>query len=108
MNKYFSLILIFVLGLVLMVPGCGPKKAASSKVAIENTKSMETVEEKVDYLVGQANAFIKSEDFQMAVDVAQFILSSLDKNSVEAKDLLELAKKGLKAAAKEAVKNIGK
>jgi outer membrane PBP1 activator LpoA protein len=103
MRKDLSIIVVFCLVLGLGLVGCAQQKAASSGEAIEASKSMETVEQKVDYLVGQAKVFYNSKDFQQAVDVAQYILRSLDKDSQEAKNLLEKAKEALVAKAQEAV-----
>jgi hypothetical protein len=102
------MLLAIVLGAGVMFAGCGPQKEASSQSAIEKSKSMATVEEKVDYLTKQADAFLNSKDFQKAVDIAQYILAEVDKESVKAKDLLEKAKAELEKAATDAIKNIGK
>lgn len=103
-----GLCMLMVLGLVLSftMVGCGPKKAESSSAAIETAKAMQTTEERVDYLVGQAKAFYSSKDFQDAIDTAQYILSYLDKDSQAAKDLLEKAKKALTEAAEGAVEDV--
>ena len=100
-------LLIFVIaGVVLFTlafVGCSKPKASSSNEAINTSKSMETSEQKVSYLIGQAKSFYNSKDFQQAVDTAQHILTYLDKESQEAKDLLTKAKEALVAKAKEAV-----
>lgn len=85
----------------LAVSGCGAKKEESSKAAINQAKTMETVEQKVNYLISQAKAFYNSKDFQDAVDVAQYVLTYLDKESQQAKDLLAKAKEALSAEAKK-------
>jgi len=110
MNKKFviliSLVLIASVGLV----GCA-KKAANSAEAIEQTKTMKTVEEKVNYLVGQANAFISSKEFDQAIRTAQYILSNLDKESAAAESIIEKAKaemaKAAQAAMDDAKKKMG-
>jgi len=99
--------LMMFLVLSVVVAGCGPKKEASGSAAIEKSKSLQTTEEKVDYLIKQAEAFYNSDDFQNSVDVAQYVLATLDKDSGEAKALLEKAKEQLKGAAADAIKNIG-
>lgn len=105
----FAISLVLVSGLVLS--GCGTPKAESGKDAIETAKAMETVKEKTEYLIGQAQAFYDSKEFQDAVDVAQYVLRYLDRDSQAAKDLLQKAKDELaaqaKAAAGEARKNFG-
>jgi len=108
MKKRLSFMIIAFLSLSMLVAGCGPKKEASSSAAIEKSKSLETTEEKVDYLIKQAEAFYNSDDFQSAVNIAQHVLSALDKDSAQAKALLDKAKEQLKGAATDALKNIGK
>ncbi|MBN3037947.1 MAG: hypothetical protein JW869_00855 [Candidatus Omnitrophica bacterium] len=88
--------------------GCGAKKAESSKAAIEQAKTMETVEQKADYLIGQAKAFYSSKEFQDAIDVAQYILRYLDKDSQEAKDLVNKAKDALAAQAQKVMEDAKK
>lgn len=108
MKKVFFVFFVVILGFGVLFAGCGPKKEASSQAAIEKSKTMTTVEQKVDYLTKQADAFLKSKDFKQAVDVAQYILTDLDKESVKAKDLLEKAKTEIEKAATDALKNVGK
>nr|MBP7088304.1 hypothetical protein [Candidatus Omnitrophota bacterium] len=86
--------------------GCGPKKAGSSDDAITLAKAMETAEEKADYLITQAKAFYNSKEFQQSIDIAQYILQYVDKNSQDAKNLLEKAKEALKQKAQEAVTDV--
>lgn len=90
---------------VLLNAGC-EKKAATSSEAIQNSQSLKTVEEKVDYLVKQAEAFYNSKEFQQAIQTAQYVLSNLDSNSQSAKDLIEKAKVQLQEAAKKAVGDV--
>jgi len=101
---------MLALGLVfsLTLTGCGTKKAESSKEAIQTAKAMETTEEKVDYLIGQAKAFYNSKEFQNAVDAAQYVLRYLDRDSQEARKLLDDAKAALKAEARKAVEDAKK
>jgi len=107
MKKQLVMLLACCAFVVLGAAGCAQEKtAASSGEAINTAKAMATVEEKVDYLVGQANAFYKSDDFQQAVDVAQYILSKVDSESREAKNLLEKAKSALAAKAQQAVDKV--
>ena len=89
--------------LSLAVTGCAQEKVSSSDVAIENAQAMETVEEKVNYLLGQTKAFYNSDEFQEAVYVAKYILNYVDKDSQQAQDWLEKAKQALANKAQEAV-----
>jgi hypothetical protein len=96
----FSLVCLLSLG---FVSGCSSNKASSSAEAISLSKAMETTQEKGEYLIGQAKAFYNSKDFQGAVDIAQHILKYVDKDSQEAKNLLEKAKEQLKVKAAAAL-----
>jgi hypothetical protein len=75
--------------------GCGPQKAASGTEAIETAKTMRNVNEQAKYLIAQARSFIKAEEFQYAIDVLQYDLKYLDKDSPEAKELLRKAQDAL-------------
>ena len=101
MRKAALLIFVFYLFSNLVLVGCGTKKAASSNEAIQLSKTMQTVEQKVNYLIGQAKAFYSSKNFQQTVDIAQYVLAYLDKKSTEAKNLLEKAKAELTALAQQ-------
>ncbi|RJP61116.1 MAG: hypothetical protein C4541_02700 [Candidatus Auribacter fodinae] len=114
MKHFFSVVGV-VLALGIMLSGCGEKKAASGKEAIDISKTKGSVEQQVDYLVGQAKAFQKSEEYQEAINVAQYIIANLEKESDEAKKIIEQAKNDLAEKAKETagavsdkLKNIGK
>ena len=67
---------------------------------------MKTVQEKVNYLVDQANAFVSSKEFEEAIKTAQYILSNFDQNSQKAKDIIEKAKAELSKKATAAVDDI--
>jgi ABC-type transporter Mla subunit MlaD len=87
--------------------GCA-KKSASSGEAIQNSQSLKTTQEKVNYLVGQAQAFMDSKEYREAIDTAQYVLNNLDKNSQQAKDLIEKAKTQLQAVAQKAIEDAKK
>lgn len=99
-----TLVLNFCTGVLLT--GCGPKKAASSNAAIEESKTMQTAQEKVNYLVGQAKAFYNSKDLQSSIDIAQYVISYLDRDSKAAKDIIEKAKNELAALASKKVEDL--
>jgi len=71
------------------------KIAESSKEAMATASSLANVQEKKDYLMKQAKTLYDSKKFQDVVDIAQYILKSLDTESSEAKSLLEKAKQAL-------------
>ncbi len=92
-----------VLALVMVcVTGCAQKpESASSSEAIQQAKTMESIEAQKDYLIKEANAFVNSEQFDEAIKVAKYVLSELDKSSQEAKGILEKAQAELKAVAEK-------
>jgi hypothetical protein len=92
----------------LVLVGCGPAKVESSQAAIQKANTMQTVQEKTDYLIGQAKVFYNSQDFQGAIDIAQNVLRYLDKDSQEALSLIEKAKADLTAQAKKAAEDLKK
>lgn len=102
--KGLNIVLAVLMVLAIAAAGCGAKKAASSSAAIEQANTMQTVDAKVDYLVGQAKSFYSSKEFQGAVDIAQYVLRYLDSESTAAKDLIEKAKQQLTAQAESMMK----
>ncbi len=105
MKKIFASIFCMVLVFTLVVAGCSGKKAESSKAAISEAKTMQTTEEKVNYLVSQAKSFYNSKKFQDSIDIAQYVLRTLDKDSQAAKDLLQKAKDALKAQVQKVMED---
>lgn len=100
---------LFMIGLscLLLVCGCAQKpQSASSKEAINKAAALETVQQKADFLIGEAQAFYNSEKFQDAVDLAQYVLNTLDKDSQAAKDLVEKAKQALAQAVESAASDL--
>jgi hypothetical protein len=108
MRRVLSVFLAVILMCSLSLVGCGQKKAESSSAAIDIAKTMETAEQKAQYLVGQAKTFYNSKEFQGAVDIAQYILRYIDQDSQEAKALLDKAKTALESAAKSAMEDAKK
>ena len=106
MKRFLAVITSLVLLSSIAFVGCGSKKEASSKDAITKAQAMATVKERVDYLVSQAQVFYNSKDFQSAIDVGQYILSYLDKESQTAKNLIMKAKEALAAEAQKAVDKV--
>ncbi|UCG35439.1 MAG: hypothetical protein JSW17_01165 [Candidatus Omnitrophota bacterium] len=106
MTKFICFLLACFIAMTFVLVGCGPQKEESSQAAITAAKAMETAREKVDYLIGQAKAFYNSKDFQETIDITQYILRYLDRDSQAAKALLEKAKDALTSAAKGAVSDV--
>jgi hypothetical protein len=78
----------------------------NGKQAIALADKLKTVEEKKNYLITQAQAFYKSQQFEQVATVGQYVLQYLDKDSVAAKDLIEKAKAQLKAKAGTTVTDV--
>ena len=92
-----ALVIVSLVG-GLTIFGCA-KKAANSQEAITTAKEMKTVEAQVNYLVGQANAFVNSKNFDEAINTAKYVLANLDSNSQAAKDIATKATEEMKKAA---------
>ena len=89
---------VFAVGIM----GCSQKpQSANSSEAIEQAKTLQSVEEQAKFLGKEANAFINSEQFDEAIKTAKYVLSKLDKESQEAKSLIERAKQELETMARE-------
>ncbi|MFH1381051.1 MAG: hypothetical protein ABIH57_02640 [Candidatus Omnitrophota bacterium] len=108
MKKIFFIMTALGLVFSLALIGCGAKKANSSSDAIKVSRMLKTTQEKANYLVGQAKAFYGSKKFQDAVDTAQYVLRYLDKDSGQAKNLIDQAKKELASQAKSKLDAIQK
>jgi len=99
--------LVVLLAAGVMLAAC-TKKAASSAEAIRATESMQTVGQKTDYLVKQADAFLNSDEFDEAIRVAKHVLAKLDADSAQAKSLIERAKEEMQKKAQTAVDDMRK
>ncbi len=87
-------VFVLCLGLLTAVWGC-TQKAENAQAAIEQSEQHATVDAKVDYLVGQANAFLNSDEFNEAIKTAQHILRNLDQDSQTAQGIIEKARAAL-------------
>lgn len=105
--KNIVLVLTVLLCAGIAVVGCAQKESSGS-AAIEKSQTMATVQQKVDYLAGQAKAFINSKQYDQAVSVAQYILNNVDSNSQAAQSLLEQAKSAIAAQAKAKMEEVKK
>lgn len=100
-----AIVLALFVTMSLSLVSCA-QKAANSAEAIQQAQSKQSVEEKVNYLVGQANAFVNSKEFDEAIKTAQYILSNLDKDSQAAQDIIEKAKAELGKMAQQAMDDV--
>jgi hypothetical protein len=102
------LVVLSVLAMVSLVAAGCAKRAASSSEAIEHAKTLTVPQEQVNYLVGQAQAFLSSKNYQEAIKTAQYVLSNVDANAQAAKDVLEKATQQLKRDAEQAAGDVKK
>jgi len=101
-----GIVICFSCGMLLSA-GCAKEPVpVSSNEAIQNSQSLNTVEEKSNDLIKQAEAFYNSNEFQKAIEIAQYVLDNLNKDFQPAKDLIEKAKAQLQATAQEAVGDV--
>ena len=108
MKRLLSVLLVasFVCGLT--ISGCASQKEGSAQEAIDASRALDTTTEKINYLIKQAQAFYNSKEFQDTIDIAQYVLRYLDRDSQEAKNLLEKAREALTAAAEAASSEVKK
>jgi fumarylacetoacetate (FAA) hydrolase family protein len=106
--KQPNLLLTLTAGIILaFAAGCSqPPKAATAQDAIQQSEAKQTPQEKVDYLVSQANAFVNGKQFEEGIAVAQHILQKLDANSQEAKSIVERATEELAKVANQKVAEV--
>jgi hypothetical protein len=97
--NHFKLFSAVILTAGVLLLGCGQKPAANAQQAIEDSKSKGSVQQQVDYLVGQAKAFLSKDNYTDAMTVANHVLANVDQNSKAAQEVLikardEMQKKG--------------
>jgi hypothetical protein len=107
MKKILFLGLITCLSFCIIINSGYAEQLSLSSQVIQKSQTLKTVQEKTNYLIKQAQAFYSSKEFQQAIEVAQYVLSNLDRNSQPAKNLIEKAKAQLQNAAGKAVGDIG-
>lgn len=88
--------------------GCGAPKEASGQAAIQKSQTMATVQQKTDYLIGQAKAFMNSKDYDQAITIVQHVLNRVNSDSQEARALLEKARAEVTGQAGKAVEDVKK
>lgn len=104
MKHVSSVMLVALFGFVVF--GCSQQpKAESSSEAIQQAMTLENAEAQAQYLVQQAKAFVRSEQYQEAIKSAQYVVTNLkvDAEIEKAKQIIEDAKARLEAQAKSAV-----
>ncbi len=100
LNHAAAFIIMILTGTI--VSGCA-QKAETPSAAIETSKTYKTIPEQADYINNQANDFLKSQEYNQALELAQYVLVNLDKNSSQAHAIVEKAKTELQKAAGQMV-----
>lgn len=96
MNLRKTFFLILSLAVFSLSSGCGAaNNKSNSGNVIESAKRITGKEAKINYLISEGEKFIASEQFQDAINTAEYILSNLDKGNPQAKDLINRAKESL-------------
>jgi hypothetical protein len=62
---------------------------------INESRSLETVNKQLDYLIQEARDFYNSKEYKEALELAEYILTYLDQHSEQALDLIEKIKNHL-------------
>ena len=106
MRKVLLLILAGILICSVAVTGCAQKKAESSKEAINTAKAMDSAEKQMKYLESQANAFLKAKEYTDAVELSNYVLRNLDKESKKAREILDQATKEMRALFEDKLRGI--
>ncbi|MBN1794800.1 MAG: hypothetical protein JW844_07550 [Candidatus Omnitrophica bacterium] len=103
MKNVLSVVLVLVMSLGMVAAGYGQEEVQTASIQefIDVAATLATTQEKIDYLLEQGQALYNSQEFQQAVNIAQYVLQYLDKDSQAAKDLLEMAQEELSAKAGE-------
>ncbi|QAT16567.1 hypothetical protein BU251_01895 [Candidatus Velamenicoccus archaeovorus] len=105
MSKTVLAVLIFAVGMICVTSGCA-KRVVSSAKAIKKSETMSTTDQKAVYLVGQAKAFLNSNNYREAIKTSQYVLAGVDRNSKEARAILEKAKQGLSEEADDMMEDV--
>jgi len=108
MKRFLVSSVILCMAVSVALAGCGPKRAETSQEAIRNTETMKTPEQKTDYLLKQANLFLKEKDFKEVIDISQYVLWKIDGNSEEAKKIMRKAQDAMAVEAQKAAEELKK
>ncbi len=101
MTKFFLGMLVAGLVVGMALTGCG-KKVTSSQEAIQVAETLKEAEDKINYLVDQAEYFLHTKNYQEASKTAQYVLRKLDAKNEEAQNVVTSAQEEIGKAADEA------
>ncbi len=93
--------------LALAAAGCEKKPtAANSSEAINQAQTIQTADEKENYLLDQAKGFINTKQYSEAITTAQYVLANVKQDSQAARNVLEKATAEIKATAEKAANDM--
>ncbi|MCR4337847.1 MAG: hypothetical protein NUV91_08605 [Candidatus Omnitrophica bacterium] len=103
-------VMVAAVGLILSVTlfSCGPKPAANSQEAIATSKTKGSVEQQAEYLVGQAKNFLRKENYDEAIQTANYVLINIDQTSAEAQAVIAQAQQELQKVAQKKMDELQK
>lgn len=84
------------------------KVAKTADEAIKFAKTLESVNQKKDYLLAQAQSLYDSEELEEVVQIAKYVLEYVDNDAALAKQLLEKATQDLEAMARGGIDQAAK
>ena len=93
MKRFMLIGLIGMIGLGFLM-GCA-KMAPTGEAAITHSKTLESENVQMLYLIGQAESFLELGQYQHAQDVVQYILKDLEPDSKIAQSIATRAAIGL-------------
>lgn len=100
--KHLSWGLFVACVIAIGASGCQPApQAATSQEVVQAAQAKATPQEKADFLVAQANAFLNSKNYDEAIKTAQYVLGNVDKNSTQARSVVEKATAELEKVARQ-------
>ena len=105
--KFTSIIIITIMCGV----GCGSRTVPSAKTsseAIEIANLQSNTEKQVDYLVKQAEQFLDDDNYDEAINVANYVISHLDKDSQQAQEIMAQASIEMEQVTQQALEEARK
>lgn len=103
MKRYKMMIVAGLIAAGIAVGGCTKKQAQNSQEAIEQAKQQADTKAQADYLIKQAQNFIKKQEFNEAIAVANYVQKNYAEYKDQASQIIETAKAQLKEKAQAAV-----
>jgi len=88
-RKFAVIMMVLCLTSGIVLTGCGIKKAVTSEDAIKAAQAIEGKHKQERYLLDQAQEFSDAGDFKGALELARYILTSIDRRSSVAREMIQ-------------------